>query len=99
VALRDKDRTVEARVFVDERGAVTDFSTIDRFGEDPARPNEMVQTRWSTPVLAWGVAEGRPVPARAQAIWHFPSGDLTYADFRFDGREIEFDVAPTTPLP
>src|SRR4051812_34931870 len=36
VTLTDHERTVGARVFVDERGAVTNFTTNDRYGRDPA---------------------------------------------------------------
>ena len=94
VTLTDRDRTVRARVFLDERGAPMDFSTTDRYGEDPARPGEMVQARWSTPMYGWKELRGRQLPAGGKAIWHFESGDLTYADFRFDAREIEFDLPP-----
>jgi len=94
VALTDAGRTVTARVFVDERGAVTDFSTTDRFGNDPAHPKEMVRARWSTPVAGWKVVDGRPFPTGAVATWHFASGDFTYADFRVDEGELEIDVSP-----
>lgn len=92
VTLHDRGQSVSARVFVDESGRVTDFSTTDRFGNDPASPKEMVQARWSTPVFGWTKIDGRAVPSGGTAIWHFPSGDFAYADFRFV--EIDFDVAP-----
>lgn len=94
VALADYGRTVTARVFVDERGAATDFYTDDRYGEDPDRPGVMVRTPWSTPVRGWARAEGRPVATGGKAVWHFPAGDFTYADFHFAPADIEFDVAP-----
>jgi hypothetical protein len=96
VALTDHGRTVKARVFVDERGAATDFSTTDRYGADPAHPKEMVQTRWSTPVRGWKRVDGRPMATGGEAVWHFPSGDLVYADFSF-ADEIAFDVSPCWP--
>jgi len=95
VAFMDRARTVRARVFVDERGAVTDFSTMDRYASDPAAPEEMVQARWSTPVRGWTTHEGRPIPTGCDAVWHFPSGDFTYG--RFDLSEIELDVPPGAP--
>ncbi|MGK3991398.1 DUF6544 family protein [Sorangium sp. So ce136] len=56
VALTDHGRTVAARLFVDERGAVTDFSTTDRYVSDPENPKEMVRP-------AGGVRrEGRVAP-------------------------------------
>jgi hypothetical protein len=94
VALTDGDRTVHARVFLDARGAPVDFSTTDRYGTDPALPGELVQARWSTPMDDFQEVGGRRIPTRGKAIWHFASGDLPYADFRFDGDSIEFDVRP-----
>jgi hypothetical protein len=96
VALTDHGRTVKGRVFVDERGAVTDFSTMDRYGEDPAHPGEMVRARWSTPIRAWSTAQGRPLITHGEAVWHFQSGDLPYACFDFAGAdgELEVDVPP-----
>ncbi|WP_433934962.1 DUF6544 family protein [Sorangium cellulosum] len=97
VALTDQGRTVTARVFVDERGAVTDFSTTDRYVEDPAHPKEMVQARWSTPVEGWMVVDGRPVARGGKAVWHLPGGDFAYAAFALADGGIEFDVAPAPP--
>jgi hypothetical protein len=94
VALTDRGTTVRARVFLDERGAPIDFSTTDRYGEDPAKPGRMVQARWSTPMYGWREVDGRRLPTGGKAIWHFESGDMAYADFRIDGREVEFDVPP-----
>lgn len=94
VTLTDQDRTVSARVSIDENGALTNFTTIDRYASDPADPQRLVRTRWSTPIDGWAIANGRPVPARGKAIWHFPSGDFTYAIFVPDPNDIDFDVAP-----
>ncbi len=94
VSLTDRGRTVRARVFVDARGGVTDFSTTDRYGSDPVRPDEMVRARWTTPVAGWHEVDGRRFSAGGTPIWHFESGDMPYAEFRLDPREIEFDVFP-----
>jgi len=94
VTLRDGNLEVGARVFLDARGAVTQFSTTDRFGNDPASPAEMVRARWTTPVRAWRWIGDLPVPASATATWHFASGDFTYADFSLVS--LEHDVAPGT---
>lgn len=96
VAVTDGGRTVTARVFVDERGAPTDFSTTDRYGDDPAGP-KMVKTRWSTPVTGWNLDGDIPCITGGKAVWHFASGDLCYAEFAFDGRERWIDLSPTTP--
>jgi hypothetical protein len=94
VSLTDHGRTVTARVFVDERGAPVDFSTTDRYGEDPAHPGSMVRARWSTPMREWTTWDGRPIPRGGTAVWHFPSGDFPYADFDFAGKDVELDVPP-----
>jgi hypothetical protein len=94
VTLHDAQREVSARVFLDARGAVTTFTTHDRYGNDPANPKEMVRARWSTPVRAWRWIGDQPVPASATATWHFDSGDFTYADFALVS--LEPDVAPGT---
>lgn len=92
VTFHDRGRSVTARVFVDERGAVTDFNTTDRFGADPENPKEMVRARWSTPIRGWRTVEGRPRPTGGTAVWHFRSGEFPYADFDFG--ELAFDVSP-----
>jgi hypothetical protein len=93
VTLTDRGRKVEARVFVDERGAVTDFSTTDRFGKDPSHPGEMVRARWTTPVQGWSLSSDPPRPTGASAVWHFPSGDLEYARFTFGDIEVNVPLA------
>jgi hypothetical protein len=82
VALTDRGRTVSARVTVDERGAPTEFSTVDRFCADPVNPAHLLRARWTTPVFGWDLVDGRRLPARAQTVWHLPQGTFTYADFR-----------------
>lgn len=95
VTLCDHIACVTARVFVDEAGALCDFSTIDRFGQDPADPKPgLTRTRWSTPVGGWTCVDGRMRPTWARAIWHFPSGDFCYAEMVTD--EMQF-IANVTP--
>jgi hypothetical protein len=47
VTLTDRGHRVTARVFLDERDAVCDFSTDDRY---PDTPGGHQRARWSTPV-------------------------------------------------
>jgi antitoxin (DNA-binding transcriptional repressor) of toxin-antitoxin stability system len=94
IELTDHDRTVAAIVFVDERGAMTDFSTSDRYGEDPAKPGTMLKTRWSTPIAGWNLDGRKPLPTGASAIWHFTSGEFEYARFKLAPRGVELDVVP-----
>lgn len=90
VSLTDGPRRVEARVFVDASGAVTNFTTTDRFGEDPATPGTMIRAHWSTPVDGYRELNGRPIPSAARAVWNFASGNLTYAHFRCE--ELQLNV-------
>lgn len=92
LALTDQRLVVKARVEVDALGAVTSFSTTDRYAQDPAGPEWLVQTRWSTPIRGWMKAGDRVVPEGGQAVWHFPSGDFTYADFTLMPEDLAFDV-------
>jgi hypothetical protein len=93
VTLTDCGRAVTARVFVDEGGAPTDFSTTDRFCYDPDNPKRLVRMRWTTPIRL-DVANGRPVAARGQAIWRMAGGPKPYADFSLVPGSLVYNVAP-----
>jgi hypothetical protein len=94
VTLRDRDHSVTGRVYVDEHGAVTDFSTTDRFTTDPAKPKDgMVRMRWSTPIREWTTMSGRRVPAGGEAVWHLPNGDdFAYIALRL--AQIDHNIEP-----
>jgi hypothetical protein len=91
VAFTDRFRTVRARVFIDDHGAPTNFSTKDRFFDAP--DGRRVQTEWNTPIEGWQLSNGRHLPTRGRAVWMLPSGPFAYGDFRFDPERIEFNVA------
>jgi len=91
VSLADAGHRVTARVTVDDRGAVLDFSTDDRYADLPGGP---VRARWTTPVPGWITVDGRPRPTSASAVWHLPSGPLKYGEFDLGGAEIRYNLAP-----
>jgi hypothetical protein len=91
VTLTDSGHRVTARVFLDERAAVSDFSTDDRYADTPGG---LVQARWSTPVQGWREVDGRRLPSSGSAIWHLPDGALTYAEFTLGPGDISYNVAP-----
>ena len=90
VTLRDGSLSVTARVWLDEQGAPTDFSTADRFFDTP--DGRRVRTEWRTPVSGWQEVAGRKLPTRAQAVWQLPTGPFPYADFSVDPAQIAFNV-------
>jgi hypothetical protein len=93
VTLNDHWHRVTARVFVDERGAPTDFSTTDRFLYDPQHPKRLLRAKWTTPsVLEF--AGRRPVSGWGQAIWHLPEGPKPYADFTLVPGSLVYNVPP-----
>jgi hypothetical protein len=94
VALTDHGHTVAARVTVDEHGMPRDFSTTDRFLDDPDHPNQLMRAEWTTPVAEWGTIDGRLLPLRAQAVWRLPGGDLPYAEFQLIPASVAFNIPP-----
>lgn len=90
LTLADAGHQVSARVFIDGRGAPTEFSTEDRWY---AQPGGLVRTRWSTPVQGWQQTGGRWLPSRGSAIWHLPDGPFSYAEFRFTPGSIRYNAS------
>ncbi len=95
VTVSDRGTTVTGHVLVGADGAMKDFATTDRFGEDPAdRKAGLVRTRWTTPVDGWTIVNGRPRPTETRAVWHYPSGDLCYAELTTDKMDLAFNLPP-----
>ena len=99
VSVTDGRNTVSGRVFVDHRGAPTNFETSDRFLTDPDDPKRgLVRCRWTTPIESWQQIDGQTYPARGRATWHLPNGEFTYAAFDLIPRTLAFDVSPLRPI-
>ncbi len=94
VTLTDRGHTVSGRVYVDSQGAPRDFSTTDRFLEDPTRPGTLIRGEWRTPIEVWTEVEGRPLPASASARWRLPDGEFTYIDLRLRPDTVAFNIPP-----
>jgi hypothetical protein len=96
VSLTDGEHTVRARVHVDADGAMFGFSTMDRFGEEPAnRSADLVATEWTTPIDGWELVGDRMRPTSARAVWHYLGGDFCYVELTSAGMDLAYDVAPT----
>ena len=96
VTLADSGHRVTARVSLDERDAVCDFSTDDRYRD---APGGLARARWSTPVQGWREVDSRRLPSSGSAIWHLPNGPLPYAKFTFGPGDISYNVAPAALRP
>jgi hypothetical protein len=95
VALTDHGRTVQARVFVDKRGAPVDFETTDRFYSDPKNAARVTRCRWTTPLDRYRDVGDRRLPTGGRAVWHPPGEDeLAYVELTFLPETLAFNVAP-----
>jgi hypothetical protein len=91
ISVTDHGRTVSAAVDVDAVGALTDFSTTDRFADLGGGP---VRAEWRTPVDGWLLRGGRRLPTGCRAVWHLPDGPLPYVDGTFDPDSVTWDPDP-----
>jgi len=87
VTFNDHGKSVSARMFFDEIGRLTNFSTM-RYREIEG---EFSLDHWSTPILGYGEYAGLKLPTHGQAVWNLPSGDLKYADMEIT--EVEYNFA------
>lgn len=82
ITFTDAGNVVTARCFVDEAGRLFDFQTDDRWYAGTTPPT---RTPWSTPIGGWTyLDDGRPVPTRGSAVWHFDGEEFVYARGSFD---------------
>ena len=95
VTLTDRDHAVSGQVTVDERGAMVDFATEDRWCD---LPDGLVRARWTTPFPDWAEVDGRPWPGPGGAVWHLPEGPLPYIEGTFDATSIVRNVLPADLL-
>lgn len=95
VAVTDRGRTVQGRVYLDEAGLPVDFSTTDRFVQDSTAPGEpWTRCRWTTPVAGHLTVDGRTFARGGRAIWHLPAGPYCYAELEFLAETLRYDVPP-----
>jgi hypothetical protein len=77
VTLTDSGRSVSGRLFFDDAGRPTDFTTMRHYLK--SRGNLSLES-WSTPMTEYGVRAGLNLPVRGQAVWKLASGNLSYWD-------------------
>lgn len=91
VSLTHAGHTVTGRVLLDERGAIRDFSSTDRWAD---LPGGMVRAEWTTPLDGWAVAAGHRLPIAGRAIWHLEDGPLTYVEGAFVPGSVTVNLRP-----
>ena len=80
---------ISAVLFFDPEGKLVNFISEDRY--DVAKGKKF---RFSTPVTAYTRINGINVVKSADAIWHYPEGDFTYAEFNL----IDIQINPAVFL-
>ncbi len=88
VIFHNGPHVVSAVLIFNEKHQLVNFYSDDRpaLGDDGKTFRE---ARWSSPVKDYKEFDGRMFPTYAEAIYHYPEGDLVYGKFRL--RKIEYD--------
>ena len=71
---------IQARLYFNSEGRLVNFTSEDRYLSVDGKTYK--KYKWSTPVEEYIKAKGRRYIKTANAIWHKPEGDYTYAKFR-----------------
>lgn len=74
--------TIEAWLYFNDEGALVNFVSDDRYAtfED----GTMHKIRWSTPLSQYKEINGYRLPGYAEAIYHYPEGELCYGTFALE---------------
>ncbi len=87
VVFTNQGNTITATLSFREDGALIDLVSEDRYLSEDGKT--YLSYPWSTPVKEYREVDGRKVPVSAEAIWHTPQGEYTYA--KFFVRDIEYN--------
>jgi hypothetical protein len=88
-AFSNAGHTVSATVSFGADGALTNFSSDDRYQSADGKTYHLY--RWSTPVTGYRDFHGYRIAVAGEAIWHEPQGPLPYA--RFEITTLDYNVA------
>jgi len=88
VVFTNKAVTVTALLTFNEKGALVNFSSDDRYYSLDGTGYK--KYRWTTPVKEYREVNGRKVVSFAEAVWHTPQGQFTYA--KFDLADIQYNT-------
>ncbi|HLP95209.1 MAG TPA: DUF6544 family protein [Saprospiraceae bacterium] len=75
--------TISAWLYFNEEGQLVNFLSDDRYatGDDQV----MRKIPWSTPLRHYKTIQGNQLPGYAEAIYHYPEGNLVYGTFQLTG--------------
>lgn len=83
-----KDITVQAILYFDEHGRITNFISEDRLALD--KKGVINAVPWSTPITEYQTINGLNLPKYGEAVWHYEDGDFTYITLNV--KEIEYNI-------
>ena len=72
--------SISAWLYFNEEGALVNFISEDRYAV--SENNTVKQTPWSTPIKDHRIINGLRLGGYADAIYHYPEGDLIYGTFK-----------------
>jgi len=81
----NREATVSAILYFNERGQLVNFSSDDRYDI-----NEMKQYTFTTPLKDYREINGYRLAHYGEAVWHYPDGPFTYGRFRL--KDVEYNV-------
>jgi hypothetical protein len=70
--------TITAWLNFNNQGELINFVSYDRYNVDAGK-----RLPWSTPLSGYTEIDGRMIPAYAETVYGYPTGDLTYGTFSF----------------
>jgi hypothetical protein len=87
----DAGHRISPRVFIDGRGAVRNFTSMDKMA---ALPDGLVRALWHTPVAGWQAVDDRQLPTRGATSFDLEEGPYRYAEFDHDPDSLVHNVVP-----
>jgi hypothetical protein len=83
----NKGNTISALLSFNQIGELINFTSNDRYYSTDGIT--FISYPWSTPVSKYKDFGGRKVPSYAEAVWHTPQGEFSYARFTLD--ELDYN--------
>jgi hypothetical protein len=78
--------SIQARLFFNEAGQLTNFISNDRLNAAAGK-----RLPWSTPLSKYTLIDGRMLPGYAEASYRYPAKDFVYGTFNIQSIEYNID--------